>query len=192
MKHKETCHIKCLETDCKNASLFQFKNGIVVPFEVDSVDVQKLFSYFLHCAPTIESVHSKPIVYAKHAEIFDRMVRDRHFKYHRFCSANAPIEKELTKAYLADGMICPKCKRYICKKKPTQKGMQQESDLCCFLRHLRNSIAHGRVYSIKIGKQKWYLFEDYNSSGNLSARILCVKTDLQIWKKLLSDKRIYE
>lgn len=192
MKKREVCRTTCLSGVCKNISLFQFGNGIVVPFEVDSADVQKLFSYFLHRAPNIESVHSKPIPYNKHAEVFDRMVWDRHFKYQRFCSSNMPIEKELSKAYLTDGMICPKCKRYVCKKKQTQKGSKPETDLGCFLRHLRNAIAHGRVYYITSGSQNYFLFEDHNSSGNISARILCVKTDLQHWKRILSDKRINE
>lgn len=103
----------CLETPClksKNGSLNEL---LVSPFEVGSADIQKLFAFFLHSAPDIESVHSKKIPSCKHSDIFCRMMDNRHFKYHNFCPAQATIEKELSKGYLNGEIICLKCKRFV-------------------------------------------------------------------------------
>ena len=165
---------------------------LVVPFKTPTLEVKKLFSYFLHIAPNIESAHSKNIPIEMHAEIFERMMETRHFKHKKFCRANAVIEKEFNKCNLNGSNICLKCKRFVCKKKQSCKNKPEETDLNCFLRHIRNSIAHGRVYCCHAGNRIHIVFEDENITGNLSARIVCIKADLEHWKRVLSEQRYYQ
>lgn len=120
------------------------------------------------------------------------MLKERPFKYQKFCAFNAQIEKELKQANLDGDDICLKCKRFVCKRKQTKNGAFPETDLDCFLRHIRNSIAHGRVYCLHGGNRVRIVFEDENSSGNLSARIVCIKADLEHWKKVLSNPAYYQ
>ncbi len=178
-------------SDCRTCTTISLKDLIIVPFEDGTTETRKLFACFLYNAPNIESAHSRIISNDQHSAIFDRMMEGRHFKYQKVCSANSIIEKELTKGFLNGDSICLKCKRFICKRKQTSKGKMPESDLECFLRHIRNSIAHGRVYYLHGGNKIHIVFEDVNNSGKLSARIVCIKADLEHWKKVLSDKRYY-
>lgn len=182
----------CVEPDCSKSIQSSLNNLLIAPFEGGTADTQKLFSFFLHNAPDVESAHSKQIPVAKHSAIFNAMMEKRHFKYQKYCWAQAPIEKELSKGYLNGDAICLKCKRFVCKKKQTVKGASKETDLDCFLRHIRNSIAHGRVYYSHTGNRVRIVFEDKNSSKTLSARIICVKADLEYWKRILSNPENYK
>lgn len=183
---------KCLDSDCLRATKNSLEQLIIVPFEEGTLETRELFSYFLYRAPNIESTYSKRIPPIKHSVVFNIMMENRHYKYQKFCWANASIEKELAKGYLSGNCFCLKCKRYVCKKKPSKKNSPQETDLDCFLRHIRNSIAHGRVYYCHAGNRIHIVFEDKNTSGNLSARIVCTKADLEHWKRVLSNPKNYE
>lgn len=182
---------KCLTSDCSKCNKKELHKQIIVPFEDGTKDTQKLFSYFLHNAPNIESVHSKQLKPSVHSVVFNNMIDGRHFEYKKFCWSNAVIEDELDKGFLNGDEICLKCKRFVCKRKKTEKGKPTESDVNCFLRHIRNAIAHGRVYYFHAGNKVHIVFEDENPSGKLSARIVCIKADLEHWKNILSDSRYY-
>lgn len=191
MKNKTECR-QCIDSNCMKYVGRELNDMQIVPFEGGTADTQKLFSFFLHKAPNIESSHSRSIPdIIKQNEIFELMMQDRHFVYHRFCWFNAVIDKELQKGYLNGERVCLKCKRYVCKKKKTSKKESQESDLDCFLRHIRNAIAHGRVFFYHAGNKVHIVFEDKNTSGNISARIVCIKADLEHWKKVLSNPNNY-
>lgn len=183
--------LDCVTSNCRIYVKYSLDSLLVTPFEECTADVKKLFSYFLHNAPNIESIHSEKIPNELHDSIFDRMINDRHFKYQNFCTFNASINKELEKGYLLGDSVCLKCKRFVCKKKKTDKSKLSESNLECFLRHIRNAIAHVRVYYRHAGNKIHIVFEDKNTTGNLSARIVCIKADLEHWKKVLSDPRYY-
>lgn len=181
----------CIDKKCAKKVNSNLSDILIIPFEHNNAELRKLFSYFLHCAPDTASLHAPHIERDKHQVIFERMMLNRHFKYQKFCSSNTPIQNEFLKAGLEGDCFCLKCKRYVCKKKKTNKGEPQETDLDCFVRHIRNSIAHGRVYCHHSGNAIHIIFEDTNKSGNLSARIICIKADLQHWKSVLSDSRNY-
>jgi len=183
--------INLLTEKCKSERCINIMDARILPFEEGTRETQRLFSYFLHSAPNIESSLSSNIPREKHAEIFDLMMEGRHYKYMKFCSSNTPIDKELQKGHLSGVQICLKCKRMVCKKKKLQnKQSLPETDLECFLRHIRNSIAHGLVSYIHAGNRIHIVFEDTNGN-NLSARIVCIKADLEQWKTILSDTRYY-
>lgn len=182
---------KCITSGCNKCNKQFLQSLNISPFEDGTAETKKLFSYFLHTAPNIESIHSKQIPDIMHTTVFERMLESRHFKYQKFCWANAVIENELCKGFLDGDSLCLKCKRFICKKKKAEKGTKIETNLECFLRHIRNAIAHGRVYFCHAGNRIHIVFEDVNASRKLSARIVCTKADLEYWKTVLSDKRYY-
>lgn len=184
--------MKCEISGCSKYKASDLRTLRILPFENESSNLESLFSYFLHSAPNIESVHSKRISAVKHSAIFNLMMENRHFKYQKFCWSQTPIEKELSKGNLNGDSICLKCKRFVCKKKQKAKGKSEETDLDCFLRHIRNSIAHGRVYYSHAGNRIHIVFEDKNSPDKLSARIVCIKADLEHWKRVLSNPQNYE
>lgn len=184
MKNREV--VQCFENCCNKCNQKSISKLLVAPFEINNLQVKRLLSYFLHLAPNIESTHSIKIDKDKHNEIFSRMFENRRFKYAKFCASNAKIDNELLKGYLYGDLICLKCKRYVCKKKKG-KINQEETDLECFLRHIRNAIAHGRVYYCHAGNRVHIIFEDMNDKGSISARIVCIKADLLFWKRILTE-----
>ncbi len=184
-RDKPTRRGKCVQNNCKKGVNTNIVQILTPPFEEVPADTQRLFSYFLHMAPDISSVHSSKIPEILHTELFRRMMENRHFHYEKFCCSNAPIQKELDQGFLSGDALCLKCKRYVCKKSKGRQGLPAESDLDCFLRHIRNAIAHGRVYYLHAGNRVRIIFEDINESKNISARIVCIKADLEHWKKIL-------
>ena len=46
-----------------------------------------------------------------------------------------------------------------------------------------NSIAHCNLYLSNAGNRKYILFEDYNKSGNITARVLLSQADLSLLKR---------
>lgn len=183
---------KCVKNNCRTVVNTNIGQILASPFENLPADIQRLFSYFLHMAPDISSVHSLKIPETLHTELFRRMMDNRHFYYQKFCCSNATIQKELEQGFLSGDALCLKCKRYVCKKNKGKKGSPAESDLDCFLRHIRNAIAHGRVYYLHAGNRVHIIFEDTSESKNISARIVCIKADLEHWKKILEQPKNYK
>ena len=68
-----------------------------------------------------------------HSDLFRRMIEEHHFVYQKFCWSNAVIEKELIKGNLNGDEICLKCKRFVCKKKPSKKENPQGTETRSFL-----------------------------------------------------------
>lgn len=190
---KHTVHIRkdCLQRNCGRFISHDISDLLICPFEDGSKESQRLFSYFLHNAPGIESIHSQVIPRELHDVILGRMLQDRHFMHQCFCSSNARIEKKLELGYLSGSSPCLKCKRFVCKRKQTKQNKPTETDLDCFLRHIRNAIAHGRVFYSHAGNRVHIVFEDMNKSGKISARIVCIQADLAHWKHILGDARYY-
>lgn len=181
--------VTCLNKQCTLSKVTELSPILTIPFEIESKELCVLLSYFLHRAPNVSSVHSSSLGTDVHKQVFEDMLLGRHFKYQKFCYSGAKIEDELLKGSLFGEKICLKCKRFVCKRVKTPKNKPPETDLDCFLRHLRNAIAHGRVYCQHAGNRVLLVFEDENPSGNLSARIVCIKADLQHWRKTLEKTR---
>ena len=179
--------IKCIRNNCTSSSNVKLDDILIIPFDNLHEDMRILFSYFLYKAPNICSVHSTEIPIESNSIIFEQMMDNRHFKYCFFCNSNAKIQKELERGHIWGKELCLKCKRYVCKRARREKNQPAESELNCFLRHIRNSIAHGRVYYLYSKSGVHIMFEDFNDSGNLSARIICSKSDLENWKKILEN-----
>lgn len=159
-----------------------------IPFCIEDDRLNDLLAYFLYCAPEIESVHTRTIPRDKHEQILSSMMESRNFTKQVFCASNVVIQKELSKISLDGNDICVKCKRFVCKCASPKKEIR-ETNLQCLLRHIRNAIAHGRVYYKKCKNYHYVIFEDVNRSNNITARIVCNKSDLTFWKKVLGHNR---
>lgn len=158
-------------------------NNPVLPFELEDEKMRKLFSYFLHSAPTIDcrSKGNIPTIGmdATWVKFLEEIGIDSS-EYHVYASSSIS-ESQLQKYKLnACSTITRRTKQFIA----CLKG-DESVEINCFLRHLRNSIAHNYVY-ISEGKRKYCIFDDYNNHHNQTARIMLLKTDLEKLKKLLS------
>lgn len=159
-------------------------NNRILPFEVDNTKLIRLFSFFLHSAPTISSKSAANIEQKRLINNWQRFIQNYTCNY-SFISDhchNSTFEKCLENTGLCAKSIINKNKKgFICKRKSLKNN--PESEVECLLRHLRNSIAHSNVFMINAGNRYYILFDDYNLSGNQSARILFTQTHLNRLKK---------
>lgn len=158
----------------------------VLPFEISDEKLIKLFSFFLHSAPTIESKSAAQIDkqrLLKNWLDFKEQMPSNMIMF--FAASYSPDKflKSFEKYGLNDeSVVNRRTKAFVCKRKETKNGLS-EPDCHCLLRHIRNSIAHNNVYISNVGNRKYILFEDFNQKGNISARILLSQTDLTKLKK---------
>lgn len=158
------------------------KYNIIHPFEIDDVKLIRLFSFYLHTAPTIESRTATQIDEERASNNWISFIKTLNKDMFKFYAHSYPIERlvDSFKEYGLDdeAEVKRRTRAFVCKKKTSQ-----ETDYRCLLRHLRNSIAHNNVYISDVGNRKYILFEDFNKNGNISAKILLSQNDLRILKK---------
>lgn len=187
MSKKDTA-IHCLKSSCDKSVITVLPDNLVKPFDCDREDLMQLFSYFLYEAPDIESAHKSHIDKSKHEQVFNAMLQDRHFDFSSFYCERTTIEDELEKRKMHGKNICLKCKRFVCRRKYNGKNEAKETNLDYFLRHIRNSLAHGWVYYHHAGNKMFLVFDDFSKKKRYTARIICIKADLEHWKKLLEKE----
>ena len=154
----------------------EIKKNSIPPFEVEDRELQLLFSFFLHKAPTIDSYLA--LKSNKNSQKWNDFIRDWKKEYYKFYS-KFPSDNKLEQYKLTEkDTIGNKDRAFVCVKKD-----KKESDYECFVRHLRNAIAHGYVFMKKQKNRIFLLFEDYNKNGNHTAIILVSKSDLKKLKK---------
>lgn len=161
------------------ANLLKYKT---IPFEIQNIKIEKLFSFFLHLAPTINSRTAMEIDPSKLSENWREFIESSRLKPSVIYAENY---KNLTNSCEKNGLgvndeISRKTKGFIC----IRKG--KETDHQCVLRHIRNSIAHNNVYYCDAGNRKFVLFEDYNKNGKLTARMLFSQTLLTTLKNKIT------
>ena len=165
------------------STISDFRNNVHAPFEYEDETIRKLFSYFLHSAPLINSVCSRSNVTERAKETmwneFIRKWDEKGFPY-KIYSENSkfPTEAVLAKFGLKDDCVINKSTRaLICFR----KGSKTEIET--LLRHIRNAIAHASVYVLAKSNRKYILLEDLNTNGSKRAIILFTQTDLQDLKR---------
>lgn len=148
----------------------------VLPFEIDDDKLQKLFSYFLHSAPTIDSETAVQIDEARLARNWGSYISTFDANRYRFLKPNCAIESYFEDYGISStSEIKRKTHGFICKLRDAT-----EPEYACFLRHIRNAIAHSHVYVMNAGNRKFVLFEDFNDrTKNQTSRILLSQTDLK-------------
>ena len=156
----------------------------ILPFEIEDEKLKKLFSFYLHSAPTIESKSAAMIEAEKLAENWLEYRSTFPQDMSVFYAASYPPDKfqECLLKYKLNNEadVNRRIKAFVCKKKD-----KDEQECQCLLRHLRNSIAHDNVYLSNAGNRKYILFEDFNKSDNLTARILLSQADLSTMKRII-------
>lgn len=162
------------------------KKNRILPFEMDDQKLTKLFSFFLHSAPTIESESAMIIDAEKMANNWLQFKVLLPQNRIAFYSASYPPDK-FVKCLAKYGLdneaqVNRRTKAFVVKMKE-RKEEEPEQEYQCLLRHIRNSIAHGNVYLSNAGNRKYILFEDFNKKGNMSARILLSQADLAALKR---------
>ncbi len=162
-------------------TISDIKENNFIPFETEDKELQSLFSFFLHIAPTIES--NLALKSNKNENIiWNNYIRNWKSELYHFYgpNSNVPNEEKFKKCNLTDNaLLNNKTRGFVCIKKN-----KDETEFECFVRHLRNAIAHGYGYMKKQTNRIFLLFEDYNKCKNKSSIILFSKSDL---KKLRQD-----
>ncbi len=147
----------------------------ILPFEIDDEKLKRLFSFFLHSAPTIKSSNAAHIPVNRLVNNWNTYINRHSSDDHAVIAPNCTFNNYLEKYKLDNNTVVNrKTKGFVCKKK-THSETEYES----FLRHIRNSIAHSCVYMMNTGSRKFILFEDFNQNEKQSARVLLSQTDLQ-------------
>ena len=169
-----------VKNDCRNCPNVKKKViKYIVPSKINDTEIKNLFLYFLYFAPNIDSVHHSSIPDTENHDAIFREMTD-NAKTLSFYVERSSVDNNLQKKHLANNYVCLKCVRAICQKKEST-----ETDLDCFLRHIRNSIAHGRIVYCHESNRHYIMFEDVTPNGNISARIVCNKSCLLNWRRIL-------
>ena len=152
-------------------------------------ELRRLLSYFQYNAPNIESAQSPLLDTRYHDEVLQQI--QKSFGANGiFCQQNAKTDEELKKYALFGNELCSRCRRFLCKRMtnpPKRDRSRRETDLECFLRHVRNAIAHGYIFVAHGGNYVAVCFEDKNEHSNITARIVCCRADLKKWKRYLQE-----
>ena len=153
------------------------------PFELENIKLVKLFSFFLHCAPTINSRTAANIDDERLNANWNKYISNFSKDTYCFLAPNSGIDKHLKRHHLLyDCNVNRKTKAIVCKRKNNK-----EKEYVCILRHIRNSIAHNNVFLKDVGNRKFIVFKDYNDKNILTAIILFSQTDLSRLKKQIMN-----
>ena len=147
----------------------------VLPFEIEDVKLVKLFSFFLHSAPTIESATAISMETARLEQNWMSFITFFPKKSWLVIAPNCTFGEYLIKANLdGNAVLSRRMKGFVCKRKT-----KDETDCEACLRHIRNAIAHNNVFVLNAGNRKFILFDDYNKDKKHNARLLFTQSDLQ-------------
>lgn len=161
-------------------TISDIKENKIAPFEIDDIKLTRLFSFFLHSAPTIDSTLASRIDE-------DRLLKNWNNFVSQFANGRISLYSYSYKKFIQqfekhglsdESTVSRRLKVIVCNRKNNV-----EKDYQCVLRHLRNSIAHCNLYLSNAGNRKYILFEDYNKKGNITARILLSQADLSLLKR---------
>ncbi|RGM17772.1 hypothetical protein DXC23_10980, partial [Eubacterium sp. OM08-24] len=172
----------CLSKGEFYMTINNIKENKIAPFEIDDIKLTRLFSFFLHSAPTIDSNLASRIdddrLLSNWNNFVSRFTNGRISLYSDSYSSEKLIQQFERHGLSDESAVSRRLKAIVCKRKN-----KTETDYQCVLRHLRNSIAHGNLYLSNAGNRKYILFEDYNKRGNITARILLSQADLSLLKQ---------
>lgn len=148
------------------------------PYECDGdSELVSLLGFFQIEAPCISSFKSYKLDQAKYSKVLYKMIGSKEFL---FINPQARTDKRLISFNMCDAKI--KC---VGIRGLLKKQNKDENELVCLLRHIRNSVAHGRVFTRAVGGVMYILFDDTRPDGAFSARIVVTKNLLKSWKKII-------
>ena len=151
----------------------------IKPFEIEKDKLVRLFSFFLHTAPTVDSASASVIDSGRLQRNWENFISGLSDDCYDFLAPNCVIEHYFQKYNLHNDANVNRCsKGFVCKRKSNK-----EKDYECVLRHIRNAIAHSHVYISITGNRQYILLEDFNKTKKQSSRILLSQADLARLKK---------
>ena len=163
-------------------TISDIKENKLAPFEIEDTKLRRLFSFFLHTAPTIDSNLASKIDEDRLSNNWNNFVSNyANKKISLYSYSFEKLIQQFEKHGLSnESKVSRKLNAIVCKKKN-----QAETNYQCVLRHLRNSLAHCNLYIANAGNRKYILFEDYNKKGNITARMLLSQDFLNKLRKEL-------
>lgn len=168
---------------CKSSDYNNKSKLLIVPMEIENEELRQIFSFFLYKAPCIPSCHSKQLDKVdgdKEEELLNKFFIKTNNEV-IFRTNKKSFLNKMETMQLNNSSLCLRCKRGVCI-------FRRESDytkLRCLIRHIRNAIAHGYVYYKYDNRIHRIMFEDYDRYKNVSARIVCVKSELLELRKII-------
>ena len=158
---------------------------LVTPLETGIKNFNKIVNYYEYCAPQIDCIHSEGKIedVEVQKEVFLKLVKIAKMQNnYNFVQRLQPNSFGL---YHLEGFeICIKCPRMVCKIG------KDETELSALLRHIRNSLSHGKTYVKKTRNQTYIVLEDYSKDKKpkLTGKMVLTKAILEKWKELLEDE----
>ncbi|MBR3356031.1 MAG: hypothetical protein IKG47_11920 [Oscillospiraceae bacterium] len=162
-----------------------------VPYSEESERINKVLQFFQYYAPAMPSSFAcnyEPTYYDSFIEVINTC-----YITAEFISSNQSFIKIAQKNRLDGFTIDIRKNQLICKRKKKTKVNVEKDDCQCFLRHLRNAIAHGNTYGKFIATRTYLIFEDYDYHGSekvMTAKIVVSKTTLEKIMKAVGGKHI--
>lgn len=157
----------------------------VVPIKSGIRNLIELVEFYLYCAPQIDSVHScGKLKEAIQDQIFLDILKAADMKSGKSVKMLERIMSSSFSLLELDGTeLSFNPPRMVCNKLYTKKT--KETDLNALLRHIRNSLAHGRLYVKKTKHENHICLEDLDQKQMLSARIVVTDKILKSWKTII-------
>lgn len=139
-------------------------------------EVNDCLEYFLYLAPNVDNYRNITFDFTESENALLSRMFEKFYRCYKTEFSKTDLNSEELNP---NDTIAKKC-IYLHTNSKTK-----EIEINCFLRHMRNAIAHGRVFFYP---NDWIVFEDYKMrSDNLSARIICQIEDLKKWKEELCN-----
>lgn len=169
------------------------KNAIVAA-EYKKENLRYLLSYFHSRVPDISAATSKKLPRKYHKKLWAEIEQAVPNSNLTFVLTDLDYQKGIKDFGLCEQRICPKRTRSVCIKPKTT------SEFDCFVRHIRNAIAHTSVYGVEEKRPNgqsttYFLFVDIDAHNNNmeTARIVCKGSDLEKWRAaIIKQLKEYE
>ena len=146
--------------------------------------IHNLIIFYEYLSPNTSSVLSKTLRLEESKLLLERMLKNGFEGDKNYIFTNDPLSQDLLKKMSLDGDLTKSsCKRFISNVCPRDKKNQ----LTSLMRHIRNSIAHGRYFIIKGGNYYKFLFEDTNEKDNVTFKMVINHSTLKKWKDILTN-----
>ncbi len=152
----------------------------------NDTSLYELIIFFEYFSPNTSSNLSYVIDAAKSEAILSEMLKKGFALNKNYVFTTDSLDETLLEKYSLNGaLIESSCKRFVCNVCPKDK----KNNLTSLMRHIRNSIAHGRYAIIRGGNYYKLFFEDVNRNNGVTFRMVTNHSTLKKWKEMfISDE----
>lgn len=176
--------IKCTFCKKKCDAFDRSKESIKKHLLNNDSSIFDLIVFFEYLSPNTSSNLSNKIDETLSEKVLAEMLNCAFQKDNNYIFVSTSITDEVLSKYsLNNQYMYSSCKRFVCNVCPKDNNVK----LTALLRHIRNSIAHGRYCIIKSGSYYKFLFEDVGKNQNITFRMVINHSTLRKWKNILID-----